>query len=141
MSVFVLVPTLFLVLLAVSNASLYRFGAFSFSLANLQIFTQSIIVQSLKNSFFYALIVSLVSFLVGYPVAYTLTKLLENTKRILIALMILPLWTNMLVQNYRLGTNIFGKFNLHRTSLVFPSRSSVRNWRSFSGFWRCICHS
>jgi spermidine/putrescine transport system permease protein len=98
MGVFVVVPTLFLILLAVSDASLYQFGAFSFTLANFQIFTQNIILRSLQNSFIYALIVSVVSFLIGYPVAYTLTKLPEKTKRILIALMILPLWTNMLVR-------------------------------------------
>ncbi len=113
MSIFVLVPTLFLVLLAVSNASLYRFGAFSLSLANLQIFTQSIIVQSLKNSFFYALIVSLVSFLIGYPVAYTLTKLPEKTKRILIALMIFPI----------IGTELavfLGLLAMYLPFMIFP---------------------
>jgi spermidine/putrescine transport system permease protein len=98
MSVFILVPTLFLVFLAVSDASLYQLGAFSFTLANFRIFSQDIILRSLQNSFGYAFLVSIVSFIIGYPVAYTLTKLPEKTKRILIALMILPLWTNMLVR-------------------------------------------
>lgn len=98
MACLIVLPTLFLVLLSFSSISLYRPSAFSITLAHVRIFSSDIVKRSLSNSFLYASVVSIASFLIGYPIAYLLTTMKEKTKRILMALLILPLWTNMLVR-------------------------------------------
>lgn len=98
MSIFVLVPTIFLIILAFSDLNLYRLSWFEIRFANFKIFDQPYIQAALANSFFYAFLVSIISFVLGYPVAYFLSTLGEKTKKFLVALLILPLWTNMLVR-------------------------------------------
>lgn len=98
MAIFVLVPTIFLVVLAFSDLNLYRLSAFEIRFANFSIFAEPFIQRALFNSFFYALLVTLISFVIGYPVAFYLTTLREKWKKFLVALLILPLWTNMLVR-------------------------------------------
>lgn len=98
MILFVLVPTIFLIVLAFSDLSLYRLGAFSIRFENFAIFQENYIVTALSNSLVYAFVVTILSFFIGYPVAFYLTTLSEKIKKILVALLILPLWTNMLVR-------------------------------------------
>ncbi|MDZ4197150.1 MAG: hypothetical protein U1C51_07925, partial [Candidatus Izemoplasmatales bacterium] len=54
MILFVLVPTLFLVVLAFSDLSLYRLSAFSIRFDNFAIFQESYIITALSNSLIYA---------------------------------------------------------------------------------------
>jgi len=98
MATLILLPTVFLVLLSFSDLSFFRPGGFTLTLSQLRVFGSPIVRRSLSNSFLFASGVSVASFLIGYPVAYLLTTLRESTKRILMAILILPLWTNMLVR-------------------------------------------
>lgn len=98
MALFVLVPTVFLILLSFSTLSLYHPTVFTLTLSQFRIFSSAIVRQSLANSFLYAGVVSIASFFIAYPIAFLLTTMRESSKRILLALLILPLWTNMLVR-------------------------------------------
>jgi spermidine/putrescine transport system permease protein len=98
MTVFALIPSLFLILLAFSDLSLFDLGSFSLTLQNFSIIGLDTTLKAMQNSLEFALITAVICFLIGYPVALYLTTLKEKTRKILIALLIVPLWSNMLLR-------------------------------------------
>lgn len=98
MTVFILFPTLILIVLAFSTLELYDPHAFTFSLLTFAVFRQAEIIPALLHSLEYAGITTVICFLIGYPVAYYLTTLPEHIRKILMALLIVPLWSNMLLR-------------------------------------------
>ncbi len=91
-------PTIFLVVLAFSDYSLYNPDNFTITLKNFQIFSQPYVFTALKNSFTLSLITSLICFIIGYPVAYYLSTFPDKTRKIMLSLLIVPLWANMLLR-------------------------------------------
>jgi len=91
-------PTLFLVLLAFSDLSLYDLGAFSLTLRNFQIFSQPYVLTAITNSLALSLETTVICFVIGYPVAYYLSSLGDKTRKIFLSLLIVPLWANMLLR-------------------------------------------
>ena len=51
-------------------------------------------------SMLYALIATVISLLIAYPVSYFMTKTSQSTQRILMMLIMLPMWTNFLIRTY-----------------------------------------
>lgn len=98
MGLFILIPTAVLLILAFSNLSLYDLGRFDFSLVNFAIFSRSTTWSALLNSLKYASITAVLCFLIGYPVALYLSTLKEKTRKTLMSLLIVPLWSNMLLR-------------------------------------------
>ncbi len=91
-------PTVFLVVLAFSDYSLYNPGNFTITLKNFQIFSQPYVFTALKNSLVLSLITSFICFIIGYPVAYYLSTFGDKTRKIMLSLLIVPLWANMLLR-------------------------------------------
>ncbi|MDD4184817.1 MAG: hypothetical protein PHI01_05340, partial [Candidatus Izemoplasmatales bacterium] len=106
MALLILVPSLILLLLAFSTLSIYDPGSFTFTLEHFRIFSQSYLTKALGNSLWLSLITTGVCFLIGYPVAYFLARLKEKTRKIWLALLIFPLWANMLLRIFA-GEKIF----------------------------------
>lgn len=98
MAVLILVPTLILVVLAFSDLSVYDPAPFNFTLDHFRIFSQSYLTKALVNSLVLSLITTVICFLIGYPVAFFLSRLPEKTRKIWLALLIVPLWANMLLR-------------------------------------------
>jgi len=98
MGLFILIPTLILILLAFSNLSLYNFGFFELSLENFVILSRATTWSALGNSLKFASITAIICFLIGYPVAFYLSTLAEKTRKTLMSLLIVPLWSNMLLR-------------------------------------------
>lgn len=73
------------------------------------------------NSILYALIITVVTLVISYPVAYVLTKL--KMKQFWLMLIILPTWVNLLLKAYAF-IGIFGKYG------------SVNNFLQFLGIGR-----
>lgn len=73
------------------------------------------------NSIVYALIITVATLLISYPVAYVLTKL--KMKQFWLMLIVLPTWINLLLKAYAF-IGIFGKYG------------SVDNFLSFIGLGR-----
>ncbi len=67
----------------------------SFTLDNFKDF--SVYGQSVFYSFLYALIATVIILLVAYPFAYFISKCKESTQKIMMMLVMLPLWMNMLI--------------------------------------------
>ena len=98
MGIFILIPTVVLLILAFSDLSLYRPGTFRLSLANFAIFSLPTTQRAIWNSFRFAGIAAAICFIIGYPVAFYLSKLGIRVRKILISLLIVPLWSNMLLR-------------------------------------------
>lgn len=73
---------------------------FSFTLDNFSKFFDPIFVSVLIKSFILGIITTVLCLLIGYPVAYAISKCKENKQTILILLITFPTWINMLMRTY-----------------------------------------
>ena len=90
-------------------------GQFTFSNYS-QYFTSSTYLMMTWNSILYALIITVVTLLISFPVSYVLTKL--KHKQLLLMLIILPTWVNLLLKAYAF-IGIFGKYGSVNSFLQF----------------------
>lgn len=98
MVVLVLVPTLLILLLSITNLDIYNLGPFSFITDGFEELTKPLVITAMKNSVRLSLLATLICFLIGYPAAYYLANLKTSKKTMLITLFILPVWSNMLLR-------------------------------------------
>ncbi len=71
----------------------------NFTLNNyIEFFTSRNYLQMTASSFWYAFLVTVVTFVLAYPMAYFLTK--TKNKRLWLMLIILPTWINLLLKTY-----------------------------------------
>ncbi|WP_423363322.1 ABC transporter permease [Mycoplasma sp. P36-A1] len=96
--VLVLIPFLLMVFLTFTNAIGLDFNNIHFSLNNFKNLTSSIYLQAYINSITLSSIASLLCLLIGYPVAYFLSKMEGRKRNLMFALLILPMWSNMLLR-------------------------------------------
>lgn len=73
---------------------------FSFTLDNFSKFFDPIFVSVLVKSLILGIVTTVLCLLIGYPVAYAISKCKENTQTILILLITFPTWINMLMRTY-----------------------------------------
>ena len=98
MMILVLVPTLLILLLSLTNLNIYDLGPFSFITDGFDELSKPLVIEAMKNSVRLSLLATLICFLIGYPVAYFLANLKTSKKTMLITLFILPIWSNMLLR-------------------------------------------
>lgn len=91
---FIAAPMMFVLYFACTDSS----G--SFSLSNLAELAQYKNVFILSIAF--ALIATVVCLLIGYPLAYFMSRQSERTQKILMVLVMLPMWCNLLIRTYAL---------------------------------------
>ncbi len=91
---FILVPMVFVAYFAFTDAD----GNFSFS--NLSALSQYGNVFILSIAF--ALIATVVCLLIGYPLAYFMSRQSQRAQKILMVLVMLPMWCNLLIRTYAL---------------------------------------
>ena len=72
----------------------------SFSLANLGEFFSPAYFKIFLRSVKLALISTLICLLLGYPIAYFISRSKPKTQRLLILLLMLPMWMNFLIRTY-----------------------------------------
>ena len=92
MALFVVAPVLIILVYAVTNAD----GAFS-----LESFSRmGDYITVFTRSFLLAVLSTAVCLLIGYPVAYVLAKERPRVQRVLLMLIMLPMWMNFLLRTY-----------------------------------------
>ncbi len=92
---FIVAPLIFVAYYAFTDM---RTGAFS--IANLAEFFSPEYLTIFLRSVRLALIATLICLLLGYPVAYIISRSKPNTQRLLILLLMLPMWMNFLIRTY-----------------------------------------
>ncbi|MDY6012231.1 ABC transporter permease [Clostridium sp.] len=96
-ALFIVIPLLMILFFSftIDSGSGYRFSTENFQrLMNPQyiaIFSRSLVL---------AIISTIICLLIGYPVAYIISKLPEHRRNLLIMLFILPMWMNFLLRTY-----------------------------------------
>ena len=94
MIMFIVAPMLFVLYFAFTDEN----GHFSFE--NITSLSQYSNVFILSIAF--ALIATVVCLLIGYPLAYFMSKAKPKTQKILMVLIMLPMWCNLLIRTYAL---------------------------------------
>ena len=96
---FVIAPLIFVAYYAFTNSA-----DGSFTMANITaFFTKEYLLifwRSVKLAFF----ATLICLLLGYPTAYFISRCKPSTQKILIVLLMLPMWTNFLIRTYSIMT-------------------------------------
>ncbi len=65
-----------------------------------QVLGDDIYARVFANTFFFAVVVTIISLLIAYPVAFMLTRLTANWRAALFSCVLLPLWISVLVRTF-----------------------------------------
>lgn len=71
---------------------------YNFTLQNYQTFFSSVYIEMTFNSFVYAGLITIISLLIAYPLAYIVA--FSKMRKLLLILIILPSWINLLLKTY-----------------------------------------
>lgn len=90
---FVILPILLILWYSLTDAN-HHFTLKNFA----QFFSNGTFLRMMVNSFWYALLITLITLLISYPAAYFLTKM--KNQQFWLLLIILPTWINLLLKAY-----------------------------------------
>lgn len=122
MIVFTGIPLVLMLLFAFSTVksfSIYTFklSEFKFEVANLSKLLDVSFIKTFSRSMLYALIATILCLLLGYPIAYFISRSNFKNKYLLLLIFLMPMWTNMLLRIQTINnllsensflTNVFG---------------------------------
>ncbi|MBP1889566.1 spermidine/putrescine transport system permease protein [Clostridium moniliforme] len=112
-ALFIIVPLLMILFFSLTTDS---GSGYQFSLENFERLINPQYIKIFGRSICLALISTAVCLIIGYPVAYIISKMPENKRNLLIMLFILPMWMNFLLRTYA-WLPILGKNGLINTFL------------------------
>ena len=118
-AIFIIAPLLFVLYFAFTDSE----GAFTFeNIASLASYS-----ETFAMSLSFSLIATTVCLLIGYPLAYCMSRMSERSRNILIVLLMLPMWISLLIRTYSLMTlldngglisSLFEKIGLPRLAFI-----------------------
>lgn len=91
-AIFIIVPLIMMIYYTFTDAS----GAFT--LANIA--TLGKYKKAFGLSILYAVVATFITFLIAYPLAYFMSKMKMSSQRIILMLVIFPMWMNFLIRTY-----------------------------------------
>lgn len=97
LSIFVLLPMFIILLYSVinkTNSFVYDFTLNNFSL----FFSTNLYIRCILKSLYLALLATIITLLISYPLAYFIAKRSEKYRKTLILLVTSPMWINMLLR-------------------------------------------
>ena len=117
LGIIILIPSLFIILATVSSFHIFNDYTFRFTSEFIRFLSDPIFLNAFKNSIKYAGLTTMICLLVGYPVAYFFANMKSKNKTLYIALLIVPIWSNMIVriiawENVFKPVSIINLFNL-----------------------------
>ncbi len=116
MILFTGIPLILMVLFAFStvqafSAYTFKLGDFRFSAVSVKSLFSLVFLKAFVRSLLFAGIATILSLLLGYPIAYFISKSNFKHKYLFLLIFIMPMWTNMLLRiqtiNNLLGPNSF----------------------------------
>lgn len=123
MLIFTGIPLIMMVIFAISSVESFSpytfdFEDFTFSLSHFSYLGGSVFFKSLVRSLVYALVATVCTLFIGYPIAYIISKMKSKYKFLLLLLFILPMWTNMLLRIQTIN-NLFKENSFISNTLGF----------------------
>lgn len=98
--VFIILPLVLILLYSFNGSGSIAFDNFTFSLSNYHRFFEPIYLKMLGITLLIAFLATLGCLLIGYPVAYIISKMDEAIASSLIFVFIMPMWINLLLRTY-----------------------------------------
>jgi spermidine/putrescine transport system permease protein len=122
----ILIPSLFIILATLSTFHIFNPYDFQFTTQYLSFLKEPVFINAFINSIKYAGITTILCLLIGYPVAYFFANRKSKNKTLYIALLIVPIWSNMIVriiawENVFKPVSILNLFNLSFNMIGFDS--------------------
>lgn len=118
-AIFIVVPLIMVLYFAFTDTS----GAFT--LAN--IMSLGKYKKAFGLSILYAFIATVITFFIAYPLAYAMSKMKVNTQRMILLIVVFPMWMNFLIRTYSwitilantgLINNLLGKLGIGPLKLI-----------------------
>ena len=99
MGIFVVFPLLLITLYAFTSPG-NNVVTFQFTLENFLRFFDPVYFRILAKSLYIALITTIISVIIGYPLAYFISRKSDRVQMLLMLLVTMPMWINMLIRTY-----------------------------------------
>ncbi|CAM3619821.1 ABC transporter permease [Erysipelothrix urinaevulpis] len=99
MTIFVMLPMLLITLYAFTQSG-NAVISLEFTFANFKKFLDPVFLKVLYNSLKIAAITTVICLIIGYPLAYIISKQTDRMQTLLILLVTIPMWINMMVRTY-----------------------------------------
>ncbi|NLW14663.1 MAG: ABC transporter permease [Erysipelothrix sp.] len=97
---FLVVPMLLIVFYAFTSSDSNQIVQIRFTLEHFKKFFDPVFVAVLWQSLKIATITTIICLLLGYPLAYIISKLSDRNQTLMILLITIPMWINMLIRTY-----------------------------------------
>lgn len=115
--ILIIIPSFFIFLSTISTFHIFNSYTFHFTLDSLRFIQSSIFVNAFINSIKFAGITTVACLIIGYPVAYFFANMKSKNKSLYVALLIVPIWSNMIVriiawENVFKPVSVLNLFNL-----------------------------
>lgn len=143
MCLLIILPLFLMMFLAITDTNGMDFSNFTFTAENFVKLFDSIYFEAFLNSITLSTVATLICLMIGYPIAYILATSQMRNKRLVLILLILPMWSNMLLRIYAweklffpnsilnmfgislnlIGTNtavIIGMVSMYLPFMIFP---------------------
>ena len=98
--VFIILPLVLILFYSFNGSGSIAFENFSFSLLNYKRFFEPLYLKMLGITLLISFLATLGCLLIGYPVAYIISKMDETIASSLIFVFIMPMWINLLLRTY-----------------------------------------
>ena len=100
MIIFIVVPLILVLYYAFTIGDSQNFATFNFSIENFKRFFTPTYVKVLVRSVNLALVSTVICLILGYPIAYIISKEKAKTRNTLILMLVIPMWMNFLLRTY-----------------------------------------
>lgn len=100
LAIFIVVPLLLIVVYGLTIGDSQNFSSFSLSLRNLEKFLDPIYLNVLGKSINLAIMSTIICLILGYPLAYIISKEKPSRRNLIIMLFTIPMWMNFLLRTY-----------------------------------------
>ncbi|MBS6105550.1 MULTISPECIES: ABC transporter permease [Anaerococcus] len=98
--VFIILPLVLILFYSFNGTGSIAFENFSFSLSNYKRFFEPLYLKMLGITLLISFLATIGCLLIGYPVAYIISKMDETIASSLIFVFIMPMWINLLLRTY-----------------------------------------
>ncbi len=132
MLVFIVMPLFLVIYFAFTSGDSQSFSEFVFSLSNFKRFFTPTYLKVLTRSVNLALISTIIALIIGYPLAYIISKEKVKRQSIMILMLVIPMWMNFLLRTYAWLTllgrngvinNILAKIGIEPLNLMYNNKA------------------
>lgn len=129
MVIFIAIPLLLVLYFGLTVGDSQNFSTFKFSLENFKRFLNPTYLKVLGRSVNLAFISTVICLIIGYPIAYIISKKKPSKRNVMVLMFVIPMWMNFLLRTYAwltlLGRN--GIINIIITKLGFQPLELLYN--------------